>query len=69
MTPSAYWIDPGSSDCQPRCGRRVGVGAEEAPPEWSLPLPEVLPELSLLLAGGQSRVSPSASPPLPGLPS
>ena len=57
-------MEPGSSDCQPRCSRRVCVGADEAPPEWSLPLLELLPELSLLLVDGQSRDSPSASPPL-----
>jgi hypothetical protein len=34
-----------------------------------LPLLEVLPELSLLLADGQSRFNPSASPPLLVLPS
>ncbi|GGY14046.1 hypothetical protein GCM10008098_00860 [Rhodanobacter panaciterrae] len=57
-----YWIDPGSNDCQPRCGRRVGAGAEEPPPERSLLLLDVL--LELLLVDGHSRFSPSASPPL-----
>ncbi len=56
-------MDPGSSDCQPRCGWRECAGVEEAPPERSLLLPEVLLELSLLVAcDGASRVSPSASP-------
>jgi len=56
-------MDPGSSDCQPRCGWRECAGAEEAPPERSLLLPEVLLELSLPEArAGASRVSPSASP-------
>lgn len=62
-------MDPGSNDCQPRCGRWVGVGTDE-PPEWSLLLPDgVLLDVSLLLDGGQSRFNPSASPPLLALPS
>jgi hypothetical protein len=64
-----YWIDPGNSDCQPRCGRRIGIDPDEPPPERSLPLLEVLPELSLPLVDGQSRFNPTTSPPLLLLPS
>lgn len=58
-------MDPGNSDCQPSCGWRVRAGAEEAPPERSESLLEVLPELSLLLllCAVPSRSRPSTSPP------
>lgn len=64
MVPSAYWIDPGNSDCQPRCGRRPGIGRDDAPPECWVPLPELLLELSPLPVDGHSRFKPLTSPPL-----
>src|SRR3546814_20161518 len=64
MPPNAYWIDPGSSDCQPRCGRGAGAGAGEAAPERSLLLRTA--PLVLLLPGLLfSRFMPSTSPAMP----
>ncbi|BDU20136.1 hypothetical protein DYGSA30_15930 [Dyella sp. GSA-30] len=61
-TDGSYWIEPGSSDCQPMLARRVGAAL------LSLPLCEAASfvELELLPeAGGQSREpSRSALPPL-----
>lgn len=59
-TDVSYWIEPGSSDCQPRLTRREGAELLSPP----LCEPESLLELELLPeAGGQSR-GPSRSPPL-----
>lgn len=57
-TDGSYWIEPGSSDCQPRLTRREGTELLSLPlcGPASVPDPELLPE-----AGGQSR-GPSRSP-------
>lgn len=58
-------MDPGSSDCQPRCERWGVAGAVAAASERSLLLSELLLPLSLfVLCDVPSCARPSASPPL-----
>lgn len=54
-------MDPGSSDCQPRCACRGRAGAETPPPDRSLLLLDALLGLSLL-GVGESWFKPKASP-------
>ena len=65
--PNAYWIDPGSRDCQPKCGRAAGAGADEVAAERSLPLREGLPVAPRLLAALLLWLIRAASPPVPSL--
>src|SRR6185437_2273926 len=71
----SYWMEPGTSDCQPKAAGRALAGAEMRPPRSLPPAAPPLPRLSVSLASlvslslpcrdeGQSRLRPSASPPL-----